>query len=410
LLNKVIFVSLHINKQSRYLLYYGNPMTAYSERVGEKLACSVAGEIYYSYLPRALPPFPPLEMQTFYPLLDQANVALGRLDGLCLILPDPSLFLYLYVRKEAVLSSQIEGTQSSLSDLLLYENQEVSGLAQSDVVDVSNYVAAMEHGLKRIQEGFPLSLRLIREMHHILLSKGRGSMKEPGAFRRSQNWIGGTRPGNARFIPPPPEKVMELLSALEKFLHDKTLPSLVKAALAHHQFETIHPFLDGNGRLGRLLITFILCVEGIMTKPMLYLSLYFKTHRQAYYDHLQRVRDSGDWEEWIQFFLQGVIETAHQAIETAQKILNLFREDEEKIKHMDNASTSTLIVQHYLQRHPLTDAKKIVQDCKISLPTANKSLRQLTELGIVKEITGKARNKIYRYQHYLSILNDSGQL
>jgi Fic family protein len=386
-------------------------MTAYAERVGKHFRCSVAGEIYNSYVPQALPPFPAIEMEKIYLLLDQANVALGRLDGLSIILPDPSLFLYMYVRKEAVLSSQIEGTQSSLSDLLLYENQEVSGTPTRDVVEVSNYVAAMEHGLKRIQSGFPLSLRLIREMHEILLNKGRGSLKQPGEFRRTQNWIGGTRPSNAKFVPPPPEKLMDLLGALEKFLHDKTvrLPALVKAALAHHQFETIHPFLDGNGRLGRLLITFILCVESIMQEPMLYLSLYFKTHREAYYNHLQLVRETGDWEEWIQFFLKGVIETANQAVETAQIILKIFKEDRIKIEATGKPSASTLIVHHYLERHPITDAKKIVKQCKVTLPTANKALHILASLGIVKEITGKARNKIYVYKKYLNILSEGAE-
>lgn len=375
-------------------------------RVGDQLKCSVAGEVYHSYLPKPLPPVPAIEMEAIYPLLDKANVALGRLDGLSIILPDPSLFLYMYIRKEAVLSSQIEGTQSSLSDLLLYENDEVTGVPNQDVVEVSNYVAAMEHGLKRIRDGFPLSLRLIREMHEVLLSKGRGSSKQPGEFRRSQNWIGGTRPGNAKFVPPPPEKLMDLLGALEMFFHDEKLPTLVKAALAHHQFETIHPFLDGNGRLGRLLITFILCVEGIMREPMLYLSLYFKMNRQSYYDHLQLVRETGDWEEWIQFFLKGVITTANKAVTTAQLILKTFTEDREKIEVIGKPSSSTLIVHHYLQRHPITEAKKIVDGCKISLPTANKSLQHLSELGIVKEVTGKARNKIYAYQKYLDILNE----
>lgn len=268
------------------------------------------------------------------------------------------------------------------------------------------YVAAMEHGLKRIHDGFPLSLRLIREMHEVLLSKGRGSSKQPGEFRRSQNWIGGTRPGNARFVPTQPEIVMDLLGSLEKFLYDATLPTLIKAALAHHQFETIHPFLDGNGRLGRLLITFILCVEGMMHEPLLYLSLYFKTHRQSYYDHLQLVRETGDWEEWIQFFLKGVIETANQAVETAQKIIKLFTEDRKNIEADDKPSVSTLIIYGYLQKHPITSAKKVVELCKITLPSANKSLYHLIDLGIVKEITGKTRNKVYVYQKYLDILNE----
>lgn len=383
-------------------------MTEFPERVGERIKCSVAGEYYTCYVPKPLPPVPPIEMGKIYPLLDRANVALGHLDGLSIHLPDPSLFLYMYIRKEAVLSSQIEGTQSSLSDLLLYENNEVAGVPNQDVIEVSNYVAAMEHGLKKIQAGFPLSLRVIREMHEILLSKGRGGSKQPGEFRRSQNWIGGTRPGNAKFVPAPPEMVMDLLSALEKFLHDETvtLPTLIKAALAHHQFETIHPFLDGNGRLGRLLVTFILCIEGIMREPMLYLSLYFKTHRQAYYDHLQLVRDTGDWEEWLQFFLKGVIETANQAVETAQKILKLFSADRKNIEAIGKPSASTLIVHSYLQKHPITDAKKTVEHCKITLPTTNKSLHHLESLGIVKEITGKMRNKVYVYQKYLDILSE----
>jgi Fic family protein len=249
-------------------------------------------------------------------------------------------------------------------------------------------------------------------MHEVLLSKGRGSLKQPGEFRRSQNWIGGTRPGNAKFVPAPPEMMMDLLGSMEKFLHDETvtLPTLIKAALAHHQFETIHPFLDGNGRLGRLLITFILCVEGIMREPMLYLSLYFKTHRKAYYDHLQLVRETGDWEEWIQFFLKGIIETANQAIETAKKVLKLFTEDHKNIEIIGKPSASTLIVYNYLQKHPITDAKKVVEHCTLTLPTANKSLHHLTELGIVREVTGKIRNKIYVYQKYLDILSEGTEL
>jgi len=235
--------------------------------------------------------------------MEKANRALGRLDGMTLLLPDASLFLYFYVRKEALLSSQIEGTQSSFNDLLLYESDETPGVPLDDVREVSNYVAAMDHGLSRLRGGFPLSLRLIREIHEILLSKGRGSDKGPGEFRRTQNWVGGTRPGTANFVPPPPESLMDCLGALEKFLHNDPVPTplLIKAALAHVQFETIHPFLDGNGRLGRLLITFLLCAEGALTEPILYLSLYFKTHRSQYYDWLQKVRIDGDWEGWLGF-------------------------------------------------------------------------------------------------------------
>lgn len=376
------------------------------DRIGTTIKCSVAGETYRAYIPNPLPPTPPIQIGKLSRLLEKANVAIGRLDGLSVTLPDPSLFLYMYIRKEAVLSSQIEGTQSSLSDLLQFENQGEAGT--QDVIEVSNYVAAMMHGLQRLKNGFPLSLRLIREMHEILLKDGRGSIKQPGEFRRSQNWIGGTRPGNAQFVPPPQEQLNGLLGNLEKFLHDETvqLPVLIKAGLAHVQFETIHPFLDGNGRLGRLLITFILCAEEILEKPLLYLSLYFKTHRQLYYNHLQSVRETGDWEEWLQFFLKGVIETANQAVTAAQSILKLFADNQQKIANFGKASASTMTVYQFLQKFPISNAKKVAQQCGISLPTTNKSLKHLLDLNIIKEITGKSRNKLYVYQNYLDILDE----
>jgi len=378
-------------------------------RVGQHISCSVAGETYSSYVPKALPPSPPLIMEKIYPLLDRANVAIGRLDGMSSVLPDQYLFLYFYVRKEAVLSSQIEGTQSSLSDLLLYENEETPGVPVHDVIEVSNYVKAMNLGLKRLQEdGFPLSLRLIREIHATLLNHGRGRHKQPGEFRRSQNWIGGTRPGNAKFVPPPAERLMELLGDFETFLHDekKRLPTLIKAALMHVQFETIHPFLDGNGRLGRLLITFLLCVEGLLDKPLLYLSLYFKEHRQEYYDHLQSVRTTGDWESWIQFFLEGVSSTAEQAIETARRIIHLFEEDHNKITSLGRSAASTLRVHHDLQKHPLSTIGKLAQNCNMTAPTATKALQHLIEQDIVQEVTGKERHRAYVYKKYLDILSE----
>jgi Fic family protein len=383
-------------------------MVGMFERVGKYQMCSVTSESYKAYIPQPLPPIPAIQMDRLYPLVEKANIALGRLDGLTMLLPDPSLLLYMYIRKEAVLSSQIEGTQSSLSDLLLYENNNRASMPNKDVIDISNYVAAMEHGLHRIQQGFPLSLRLICEMHGILLRKGRGSSRQPGEFRRSQNWIGGTKPGNSKFVPPPPEMMMDLLSSMEKFIHDETitLPTLIKAALVHHQFETIHPFLDGNGRLGRLLITFILCVEGVIREPMLYLSLYFKMNRQAYYDHLQLVRETGDWEEWIEFFLKGVIEIAHESIGTAQKIIKIFEEDRKKIEGIKIFFSSILIVHEYMKKNPITNAKKILEKGSITLPTINKALFHLERLGIVKEVTGKNRNKIYIYQHYMDILSE----
>src|SRR5215207_10045148 len=261
---------------------------------------------YLAFLPTQLPPDPPLRLSDeLHDLLERANRALGRLDGLCTLLPDPGLFLYLYIRKEAVLSSQIEGTQSSFSELLAFESNVAPGVPLHDVQEVSRYVAAMGHGLARLREGFPLSLRLLREIHGILMADGRGSSQTPGEFRRSQNWIGGTRPGDALYVPPPADALMGHLGALERFLHDQPArtPTLIKAALAHVQFETIHPFLDGNGRLGRLLVTFLLCAEGALSEPLLYLSLYLKQNRARYYELLQQVRMEGDWERWLDFFL-----------------------------------------------------------------------------------------------------------
>jgi len=303
--------------------------TKQETRLGTYIQKSFKEESFRAYVPPPLPPHPPLDLQPLLPLLEQASAAIGRLDGLASILPDPSLFIYLYIRKEAVLSSQIEGTQSSFSDLMLFESAEAPGVPLEDVQEVSNYVAAMNHGLRRLRNGFPMSLRLIREIHEILLSKGRGSERHPGEFRESQNWIGGTRPGNAAFVPPPPEKVMECMGPLEKFLHrePEDLPLLVKTALVHVQFETIHPFLDGNGRVGRLLITFLLCVAGAIREPILYLSLYLKVNQQKYYELLDRVRTRGNWETWIEFFLTGVRETAQQAADTSREILSLIGSD-----------------------------------------------------------------------------------
>jgi len=377
-----------------------------SDRIGFlKKSSAVAGETYEAYIPKPLPPSPPLDMSRLYPLLDKAATAMGRLDGMSMVLPDAYLFLYMYIRKEAVLSSQIEGTQSSFSDLLLYENEEAPGAPIDDVTEVSCYVAAMNHGLERLKN-FPLSLRLIREIHKILMHNARGGNKLPGEFRSSQNWIGGTRPGNARFVPPPPEDLMETLDKFEKFLHDSNvkMPVLIKAALTHVQFETIHPFLDGNGRLGRLLITFILCHEGVLNQPLLYLSLYFKTNRQQYYDHLQSVRKTGDWESWVEFFLTGVIETAEQAAETAKNILKLFDDDRDSITACGN-SAAVLTVHNYLQNQPISSTTKIRDKCELSLPTVLRSLRTLEAIGIVREITGKERNKIFVYDHYINILS-----
>jgi len=272
---------------------------------GHYITISTVSEKVQAFVPVPLPPAPPIEWSPeLREKFDQALLALGRLDSMSVLLPDTSLFLYMYIRKEAVLSSMIEGTQSSLSDLLLFEFEHQPGVPLDDVQEVSNYVAALNYGLHRLNEEFPLSLRLLKEIHSVLLSKGRGNECDPGEFRKSQNWIGGSRPETAAFVPPPPDQVQECMGKFELFLHDlpEKTPVLVKAALAHVQFETIHPFLDGNGRLGRLLITLLLCSQKILKEPMLYLSLYFKTHRERYYKLLNNVRLTGDWESWLDFF------------------------------------------------------------------------------------------------------------
>jgi Fic family protein len=383
-------------------------MTA-NNRLGSYVTSSIAGETYKAFLPPALPPNPPLQLnEGHYDLMERANRALGRLDGVSALLPDTSLFLYFYVRKEALLSSQIEGTQSSFSDLLLFESKETPSVPIEDVQEVSSYVAAMNHGLKRIRGDFPLSLRLLREVHKILLSKSRGANKGPGEFRRTQNWIGGARPGNARFVPPPPEKVAELMGDLEKFLHDKPIrmPLLIKAALAHVQFETIHPFLDGNGRLGRLLITLLLCTEGALSEPILYLSLYFKTHRDEYYDLLQRVRTDGTWERWLEFFLTGVLETAEQATTSAKSILKLFDKDRAKIETLGRPAGSALRVHQYLQTKPIVSVATAAKAMAVSEPTVRTALAHLEKLRIVKEMTGRQRNRLFVYDRYLNILDE----
>ena len=381
-------------------------------KAGEYITQTATGESYQAYLPAPLPPDPPLALETgLLQRMDQANRALGRLDGISQVWPDSRHFLnqllYQYVRKEAVLSSQIEGTQSSLSDLLLYELKETPGVPLDDVQEVSSYVAALTHGLNRLREGFPLSLRLLREIHGILLAQGRGANKMPGEFRRSQNWLGGTRPGNAVFVPPPPDRLMHCLDPFEHFLHDEPepMPSLVKVALAHVQFETIHPFLDGNGRLGRMLITLLLCHDKVLSEPSLYLSLYFKVHRQEYYDHLQRVRVDGDWESWLRFFLTGVMETATEATDAAQKLWALFDRDRRRIQEQGKIAGTALRIHDLLQQRPIISIAAACKALELTHPAVNKSLHKLEEMNIVKEVTGKQRNRLYWYESYMSILN-----
>ena len=374
-------------------------------RLGSHVRVATVGEAVQAFVPPPLPPEPPVRLHELQALLDRANQALGRLDGISSVLPDASLFLYMYVRKEALLSSQIEGTQSSLSELLRFEDDHKADVPVRDVEEVSNYVAALSHGIRRLAD-LPVSTRLIREVHGILLATGRGSARELGEFRRSQNWIGGTRPGNARFVPPPQDRVGELMSDLELFAHDDTsaLPFLVKVGLIHVQFETIHPFLDGNGRVGRLLITLLLCAHGVLKAPVLYLSLYFKRHRDEYYALLQAVRTKGDWEAWLRFFLEGVGETADQAVETAQELMQLFGRDRQRIEALGRPAASALRVHEHLKERLLGTVAGMANRLGLSAPTIAKSLRHLESLGVVKETTGRRRGRVFVYDAYLNVL------
>jgi Fic family protein len=381
---------------------------------GRYVTISTVDEKAQAFVPAPLPPRPPIDWTPeLRSKFDQALLALGRLDSVSTLLPATSLFLYMYVRKEAVLSSMIEGTQSSLSDLLLFELDQEPGVPLDDVREVSNYVAALDHGLRLLEKGLPLSLRLFREIHGVLLlTKGCGSNQTPGEFRRSQNWIGGTRPGNAAFVPPPAEDVPECMSKLELFLHDQPEPTpvLLKAALAHVQFETIHPFLDGNGRLGRLLIALLLCSRSVLREPMLYLSLYFKTHRQYYYELLNNVRMTGDWEAWLDFFAEAIIVTATQAVETAQQILDLSNQDRDKISGLGRAAASTLQVHRALMEHPIATSASLVEKTGITPATVNKALGHLEQLGIVKELTAQKRNRLFSYAGYIEIMSRGTEL
>jgi len=376
-------------------------------RLGRYVETVAGGEAVRAFVPPPLPPNPPIDLLPLLEKLSAAERALGRLDGITVLLPSHELFLYMYVRKEAVLSSQIEGTQSTLTDLLRFETDAEAGQPIDDIREVSNYVDAMMFGLDRLRE-LPLSLRLIREMHERLLHSGRGATMNPGEFRRSQNWVGGTRPGNALYVPPPISELNSVLDAFEHFMHEEGsgLPPLIKAGLLHVQFETIHPFLDGNGRVGRLLVTLYLCVQRVLHKPLLYLSLYLKTHRAEYYRLLQEVRESGAWEIWLAFFLEGIAETANQAFDAATRIVDLFRRDRERIAEQGERVGSALRVHDFLQQNPLVTGNRLVQQTGLSAPTVNLALADLEALGIVGEITGRRRGRVFAYSAYLDILNE----
>lgn len=375
---------------------------------GEYRTDVASGEPVAAFVPRSLPPIPAISWSDQRNRLhEHALLACGRLDAVTALLPDPDLFLYAYVRREAVLSSQIEGTQSSLSDLLLFELEAAPGAPMDDVVEVSNYVAALEHGMARLRENFPLCNRLLREMHARLLSSGRGAESRPGEFRKSQNWIGGTRPGNASFVPPPPDEVEPCMAGLERFLHAMGQQgALVKAALAHAQFETIHPFLDGNGRIGRLLIALVLHHERVLRQPLLYLSLYLKEHRAEYYRLLDLVRREGDWETWLDFFLEGVERTASAAVETAQRLVRLFAEDAVRLRGLGRQAASALRVFDGLRARPVTDISGLCERAELAFPTTSRALDALKRLGIVRELTGRRRNRVFAYDRYLTILNE----
>lgn len=379
---------------------------------GKYTNVSTAGEAFKAFVPSPLPPEPPVVLDgALEQLHGEALLALGRLDGITSLLPDPKQFLYAYVRKEAVASSQIEGTQSSLADLLAHEMDSAPGVPHDDVREVSDCVAAYDYAECQLADGFPLSLRLITATHAKLLASDCGRTQCPGEFRRSQNWIGGSRPGNARFVPPPPDEVMTCMGLLEKFLHNdpvRTLP-LIKAALAHVQFETIHPFLDGNGRVGRLLITLILRSERLLKYPILHLSLFFKEHRARYYELLQDVRVSGNWEAWLGFFLQGVQDIATRTAADIHRSLVLFERDRQRIGTLGRAARSSLLIHDQLKRQPLASIAALAAATRLTPTTIASSLGKLRSLGIVREVTGGTYGRLYAYDGYLAILAEGSE-
>lgn len=365
---------------------------------------------YRAFFPAPLPPAPALSIDDrVQTALSRADRALGRLDGSIETLPDPDLFLSMFVRREAVLSSQIEGTHASLSDVIKAEADVIDRARPSDVREVQNYVDAVNRGKALLGE-LPISTRLMSELHRILMDGARGQHQSPGEIRVSQNWIGpaGCTLANALFVPPPPGEVHRCLSDLEKFIHDPTpLPVLIKAGLIHGQFETIHPFLDGNGRIGRLLITLFLVEKAVLIQPVLYLSYYFRRHRTEYYARLQALRDHGDWEEWLVFFLEGVATVANLAAETARRVLRLREDDRQKIiDHFERAAATPLRLIDQLYRLPVATPSAVSRDHKISYPTANGIIQQLEILGILQEVTGRKRNRVFIYDRYMRLFDD----
>ena len=378
-------------------------------QIGWHVEDTTGGELVRAFVPDPLPPVPPLQLGgRLQTSLEAASIAVGRLDAIGTLLPNPRLFIYSYVRKEAVLSSQIEGTQSSLSDLLMYERGATPGVPLDDVVEVSNYVAALNHGMELMKDGLPVCNRLIRAIHRKLLSSGRGSKMMPGEFRQSQNWIGGTRPGNARYVPPPHGEVANCMGDLERFLNarDDGVPTLIRAGLAHAQFESIHPFLDGNGRVGRLLITFLLWEAALLKEPVLYLSLYLKEHRERYYELLGQLRDTGDWEGWIEFFLEGLRVTAENAVGVAGRLGDLFNADEDTVKGLGQRIGSALLVHGALKERVFVTLPKVAEVTGLDFRTVSAAMQLLEDCGIAQEVTGRSRGRVFAYQKYLNILDE----
>jgi Fic family protein len=377
---------------------------------GQYTASIAGGVNCQAFIPDPLPPQPPLQLDNrLQSRINLAMLALGRLDAISVLLPDARLFLYSYVRKEAVMSSRIEGTQSSLSDLMLYEMDGVPGVPMHDVQEVSCYVSALELGVRRIREGQPIAFRLLTELHHALMTSGRGINKGPGEFRKNQVWIGGHRADEAIFVPAPPNELANCWAELERFLNDvpEATDPLIKAALAHVQFETIHPFMDGNGRLSRLLIPLILVAANVLSEPLLYLSVFFKKHRQVYYDRLQQVRISGDWESWLLFFVDAVAETANQAVNTAQQLKQLRQVDRDRLSGLGRMAPSAQQVLDVLFEYPIANINTLVEHGNISAATAGKVMDKLAqpELALVRELTGQKRNRVFAYSAYIEILN-----
>ena len=379
--------------------------------IGYYGAADYRGEQVQAFIPYPLPPEPPLELSDgLLSKLEQAMLALGRLDAISILLPDKDLFIYAYVRKEALLSSQIEGTQSSLSDLLMFEADDARGAPVDDVVEVSTYVNALEYGLEQIGQGRRISAQLIREIHGILLSKGRGSNFHPGEFRDRQNWIDGSHPNNADFVPPPHTEVPACMSELVNFLDatttDDGIPTLVRAGLVHLQFETIHPFLDGNGRIGRLIITLLLCYAGLLHEPLLYLSLYLKQHCSVYYQRLDWVRRTGDWERWLAFFLDGVQETAEGAWATSQRLTQIFAAHRTLIQQNRRRANAALRVHEALMARPVASLTDVRRRAGISFSGASSGMDMLVDLGIARPLTDRRRNRLFAYDQYLSVLSE----